>query len=290
LSAPKKIPDKPLTPPHAWQPFTPRGVAAFGLATFTRVFLVQGIVATLVGFTLIWALRAAWVPVISEAIQQLPDAGEIRRGELSFTNQSPQRLAENSHLAVVIDLDGTREAGHVADVEAAFEKKRVVLRGPLGAWWREYGSEYQFSFNRPELTPWWDARRWTVLALLALALAVSVFVSWWALALCYVPLVKFIAFFADRAVTWGGAWRVAAAALLPGACLVVLGMLLYGSGVIPLFQFGLIYALHIVAGLVFVITSPFFLPKIFTAPGAKNPFGPADDITPPSPLKGSDKP
>ena len=281
MTAPKKTLDKPLTPQHAWQPFTPRGVAAFGLATFTRVFLVQGAVAALVGFALIWALRAAWVPVISEAIQRLPETGIIQRGELSFTNQSPQRIAENSHLAVVIDLDGTREAGHVADIEIAFEKKRVVLRGPLGAWWRDYGSAYQFSFNRPELTPWWDARRWTLLALLALALAVSIFVSWWSLALLYVPLVKFIAFFSDRVVTWGGAWRVAAAALLPGACLVALGMLLYGFGVIPLFQFGLLYALHIVAGLVFVITSPFFLPKIFTAPGVKNPFGPADDITPP---------
>ncbi len=282
MSAPKNLPDKPLTPQHAWQPFTPRGVAAFGLATFPRVFLVQGAVAALVGFTLIWALRAAWVPVISEAIQQLPETGSIRRGELNFTNASPQRLAENSHLAVVIDLNGTREAGHVADIEIAFEKKRVVLRGPLGAWSREYGSDYQFSFNRPELTPWWDARRWALLALLALALAGSVFVSWWLLALLYVPLVKFIAFFADRAVTWSGAWRVAAAALLPGACLVALALLLYGSGVIPLFQFGLLYVLHIVAGLVFVITSPFFLPKIFTAPGVKNPFGPADDIAPPA--------
>ncbi len=278
MSAPKKLPDKPLTPAHAWQPFTPRGVAAFGFATFTRVFLVQGTVAALVGFTLIWALRAAWVPVITEAIQQLPETGIIKRGELSLTNQSAQRLAENSHLAVVIDLDGTREAGHVADVEVAFEKKRVVLRGPLGAWWREYGSEYQFSFNRPELTPWWDARRWTFLALLAIALAVSVFASWWSLALLYVPLVKFIAFFADRAVTWGGAWRVAAAALLPGACLVALGLLLYGSGVIPLFQFGLLYALHLVAGLVFVITSPFFLPKISTLPDLKNPFSTPDAL------------
>lgn len=282
MSAPQKTPDKPLTPQHAWQPFTPRGVAAFGLATFTRVFLVQGAVVALVCITLVWALRAAWVPVFTEAIQQLPNTGEIRRGELNFTNQPSQRLAENSHLAVVIDLEGTREAGHVADLEVAFEKKRVVLRGPLGAWSREYGSKYQFSFNRPELTPWWDARRWTFLALLAIAMAVALFASWWALALAYLPLVKFIAFFADRAVTWGGAWRVAAAALLTGACLVALGLLLYGSGVIPLFQFGLLYALHIVAGLVFAITSPFFLPKISALPSVKNPFGPADDITPPA--------
>ena len=281
VSAPKKLPDKPLTPTQAWQPFTPRGVAAFGLASFMRVFLVQGVVTVLVGIALIWALRAAWVPVISEAIQQLPDTGNIQRGELHFPGESPQRLAENSQLAIVVDLEGTRAAGQVADLEIAFEKKRVVLRGPLGACWRDYGSQNVFSFNRPELTPWWDARRGAILLLLALALGVAVFASWWALALVYVPLVKFIAFFADRAVTWGGAWRVAAAALLPGACLVALALLLYGSGVIPLFQFGLLYALHIVAGLVFVITSPFFLPKISARPDVKNPFGLPDEIAPP---------
>ncbi len=281
VSAPKKLPDKPLTPTQAWQPFTPRGVAAFGLATFTRVFFVQAAVAVLVGVALIWALRAAWVPVINEAIQQLPSTGNIQRGELHFPGESPRRLAENSHLAIVVDLEGTRAAGQVADLEIAFEKKRVVLRGPLGAFWRDYGSQNQFSFNRPELTPWWDARRWAILLLLALALAVSVFTSWWALALVYVPLVKFIAFFADRAVTWGGAWRVSAAALLPGACLVALALVLYGVGAIPLFQFGLLYALHVVAGLVFVLTSPSFLPKISTLPDLKNPFGLPDEITPP---------
>jgi hypothetical protein len=278
LSAPKKLPDKPLTPQHAWQPFTPRGVAAFGFATTARVLLVQCVVTALVVIALIWSVRAAWTPVIGEAIQSLPETGHIRRGELIFSGASPQRLAENSQLALIVDLDGTREAGQVADIEIAFEKKRVVLRGPIGAWWRDYGSSYQFSFNRPELTPWWDAHRWAILALLALAVIVSLFVMWWSLALVYVPLVKFIAFFADRAVTWGGAWRLSAAALLPGACLVALAFLLYGFGVIALFQFGLLYALHIVAGLVFVITSPFFLPKISTLPDLKNPFSAPDAL------------
>jgi hypothetical protein len=278
LSAPKKLPDKPLTPQHAWQPFTPRGVAAFGFATTNRVLLVQCVVIAFVVIALIWSVRAAWVPVIGEAIQNLPETGHIRRGELIFSGGSPQRLAENSQLALIVDLDGTREAGQVADIEITFEKTRVVLRGPIGAWWRDYGSSYQFSFNRPELTPWWDAHRWAILALLALATIVSLFIMWWSLALIYVPLVKFIAFFADRAVTWSGAWRLSAAALLPGACLVALALLLYGFGVIPLFQFGLLYALHVVAGLVFVITSPFFLPKISALPDLKNPFNAPDTL------------
>jgi hypothetical protein len=55
-------------------------------------------------------------------------------------------------------------------------------------------------------------------------------------------------------------------------------LLLYGFGVIPLFQFGLLYALHVVAGLVFVITSPFFLPKISALPDLKNPFNAPDTL------------
>jgi hypothetical protein len=272
VAAPPKAPDKPLTPQHAWQPFTPRGVAAFGVATLTRIILAQFFVALLVGATFVWCLRLAWVPVISDAIEKLPDAGVIQKGALNFPGESPQRLAENSRLGIVIDLAATREAGHVADLEITFEKTRVVFRGQLGAWAHAYDPRNTISFNRPELAPWWGAWRWAVLTLLALALMVSLFVMWWSLALIYLPIVKFIAFFSDRAVTWRGAWRLSAAALLPGACLVALALFLYGVNAIALFQFALLYALHLVVGLVFIFTSPFFLPKLPEAAAPKNPF------------------
>jgi hypothetical protein len=284
VTAPQKTPDKPLTPRHAWQPFTPRGVAAFGVATLTRVVLAQCAVAGAVAIALVWFLRLAWVPVVNEAIQRLPDAGFIRRGELNYSGESPQRLAENPHLAVVVDLAGSRAVGHVADVEATFEKRRVIFRGPLGKWEREYDRGYIISFNRPELEPWWGAWCWAVLAVVALAMVLSLFLMWWSLALVYVPLVKFIAFFADRAVTWRGAWRLSAAALLPGACLVALALLLYGFGAIPLFQFGLLYALHLVVGLVFVLAGPFFLPKLSEARTMENPFGRAGEAKPSNPF------
>jgi hypothetical protein len=97
---------------------------------------------------------------------------------------------------------------------------------------------------------------------------------WWSAALIYVPVIKFIAFFTDRAVTWRGAWRQSATALLPGALLVAIGIVLYGFVAVDLFQLGLLYALHLVCGAIFVVTSAFFLTGISRSPRPGNPFGP----------------
>ena len=290
MSAPQKLTDKPLTPRHAWQPFTPRGVAAFADATSLRLFLVQLLAAALVIISLLWSLRIAWIPVITEGIRHLPETGVIRRGELTFEAESPRRLAESARLGLVVDVAGTGEAGHVGEVEATFEKNRVVVRGPLGDWSRPYDSRYLISFNRTDLIPWWDAWRWTILAGITIATLIWLFVSWWALALLYLPLTKTIAFFADRGLTWGGAWRMNLAALIPGACLMAGAFLLYAIGAVDFFQFGLLYLLHVVAGWIFVCTSPFFLPKIVATPSAKNPFGKEGAAEPPSAFGGADKP
>jgi hypothetical protein len=125
------------------------------------------------------------------------------------------------------------------------------------------------------LQPIWGAWRGPILALLGLATIFSLYVLWWSVALLYVPAIKLIAFFTDRAVTWRGAWRQSAAALLPGALLVALGMVLYGFVAVDLFQLALLYALHLVCGAVFAVTSPLFLTRISSAPRLRNPFGPA---------------
>jgi hypothetical protein len=265
--------DKPLTPRHAWQPLTPRGVAAFATSTLTRLVLVQLVFALITAVAVLGFLRLAWFPVIEEAIQRLPDTGAIRQGELAFAGESPKRLAENAHLAIVMDVNQTANAGRTGDIEVTFEKNRVAICGALGCWHQAYDRRYTVSFNRPELAPAWGAWQWPAVALITLATVASLLVMWWSAALVYLPLVKSIAFFKDRAVTWRGAWRLSAAALLPGALIVTAGIILYGFGAVDLFRLGLLYILHIIAGLVFVVTSPSFLPAIAGAKGGKNPFG-----------------
>ena len=272
MSSPRAQPDKPLTPHHAWQPFTPRGVAAFATSTLTRVVLAQLAVALAVAAAVIWFLRVAWFPVVTAAIQELPATGMIRGEGLIFGGESKLVLAQNERLAIAVNVTGDAGMGHSADLQVTFERNRVAFCGALGCWWRPYPRGYLISFNRPELEPGWGAWRAPALALMALTAVASLYVMWWSLALLYMPLVKLIAFFADRVVTWRGAWRQSAAALLPGALLVAGGIVLYGFAAIDLFQLGLLYALHVVCGFIFVVTSPFFLPKMSAGSRQKNPF------------------
>ena len=230
----------------------------------------------------IWFLHIAWFPVITEAIQHLPDTGAIRQGTLSFGAASPQTLAENARLAIVVDVEQARVANPVADIGVTFEKSGVAVCGTLGCRLLPYQKNYWIAFNRAEAAPAWDAWRGPILGIVSIVTVVFLFLSWWSVAFLYTPLVKLIAFFADRVVTWRGAWRLSSAALLPGALLMALAIVLYGFGAIDLLRFALLYLLHALAGLIFVSTSPFFLPKVTSEFSGGNPFtGPAPVATKP---------
>jgi hypothetical protein len=282
VSSPQKNSDKPLTPRHAWQPLTPRGVAAFVPATFTRLFFVQFIVAALFVLALLGFLRVSWLPVLTEAVRQLPETGEIRGGELDFPGSSPARLAENARLAVVVDVAAAGTTGRTADLEVTFQKNRVVVCGPIGCEWRVYPRHYIISFNRAEVEAAWGAWRWALITIVVVATMVTLLAGWWAMGLIYVPLVKVFTLFADRRITWAGAWRLSMAALLPGTLMVAAAILLYAFGTIDLFRLGLLYLLHFVAGLFFVITSPYFLPAVDPERPGRNPFGSASNTARPA--------
>ncbi len=284
MSSPQNKSDKPLTPRHAWQPLTPRGVAAFAHATSMRLLIVQIIVAAIVTLAVLWFLRTAWFPVVLEAVQQLPETGAIRGGQLDLASSPPKRLAENARLAVILDTAATGTAGRAADLEITFEKGRLVICGAAGCWRRAYPRDYIISFNRAQAEAAWGAWRWAVIATVTTSCFLVLLAMWWAVGLLYLPLVKVLALFADRRITWGGAWRLGSAALLPGALILATGIILHGFGTIDLFRFALMYLLHVVAGLAFVVTSPFFLPTVGESPKGKNPFGGKKATRPASPF------
>ena len=65
----------------AWEPFTPRGVAAFASAGLGRLLLVQFIVALLAAAAVVWFMDKGCFPVMGAAVQKLPATGEIRSGQ-----------------------------------------------------------------------------------------------------------------------------------------------------------------------------------------------------------------
>ena len=264
--------DRPLPP--AWQPLTPRGVAAFTLAPLGRIVLVQFIVALLAAASVIWFLATVWFPATRGAIRQLPDIGFIQDQQLSSPRTSTEPLVENRFLAFVVNVDGTSIPNIATDLRVEIHRRNFALCSLLGCLRLDYPRRSTVQFNRPELESWWAAWELTIYSAAGIAVVFGVFASWMLLAVIYCPIARIYAFFKDRQLTLRGSWKLASAALLPGALLMAAGIVLYGLGLIDLVQFLILWALHFILGWVYLFVSPLRLPRASdAAPVRRNPFG-----------------
>jgi hypothetical protein len=74
-------------------------------------------------------------------------------------------------------------------------------------------------------------------------------------------------------------WKLAGAALMPGALLMTAGIGLYGLGAFDLVKFLAVGVAHIIVTWAYLFAAAFYTPKTpLSGPAAKNPFAtPADD-------------
>ncbi len=278
-----------MTPPTtdsaeiAWEPLTPRGVAAFGQARLSRLLLVQLLIALLAGAVTAWFVQRNWAPVISAAIAQMPAEGIIRGGQLDWPGASPVRLGEGHFLALAVDLKHEGQARSPAHVQAEFGERDVKLMSLLGYISVPYPRGYALGFNRSDLAPWWGAWRPALLALVVIGVALGLMCVWALLATAYSVPVSLVALFADRALGWRGSWRLSGAALMPGAIVFTCACILYGLGALDLVQLGIAWALHLVIGWVYLPLAIWNTPRVpGTDAATSNPFTPsAREETPP---------
>ena len=259
---------------RAWQPLTPRGAAAFARAPLWRLLAVQLFFAALSAAAVVWFLDGVWFPVIREAIRQLPPQGEIRSGNLNWHGQSPQLLVESRFLTLTVDLDHSRRLRVPAHIQVEFGRNDVRFISLFGYAGREYpGSNKVIAFNRTELEPWWGAWEPPLLWIAAGAVLAGLIACWAALATMYSLPLWLGGYFANRALSWRGSWKLGGAALMPGALLLSAGILLYGSGVLDLVQFIAIGVAHIVLGWIYASWCVGCLPRHTPGvPARGNPF------------------
>jgi hypothetical protein len=80
-------------------------------------------------------------------------------------------------------------------------------------------------------------------------------------------------FFANRDLNVRQSWKLAGAALMPGALLMIVAILFYGFGVLDLVQLAAAVCAHIVAGWVYLIWGVWMSPKLVRAAAtSENPF------------------
>jgi len=265
----------------AWEPLTPRGVATFARATPGRLWLVQFLVALTVVVSVVWFLHDGWFPTIDEAIEHLPEEGSIRYGKLNWPGESPQILAEGTFVAFSVDLEHGSELRSPAHVQVEFGRDSWFVYSLLGYAEFTYPQGWIIAFNRKELKPWWGAWQPAVLAILGATLVAGLMAMWYTLATVYALPVWLVAFFANRELKMSECCRLAGAALMPGALLMVAAILLYDRGALhapsgprnDLVVLASVAVGHVVIGWIYILISPLFLPRhLHTGSNRKNPF------------------
>ncbi len=255
----------------AWEPLTPRGVAAFAHARLGRLLVVQFVVAVLAAIAVDCFLDLGCFPTITAAIKQLPDQGDIRTSQLKWHGESPALLAEGGFLAFDVDLEHTGQIHSPAQVQIEFGRETVRVFSLLGYREWNYPPGWIVAFNRTDLEPLWDAWRPDILAIATGAIIAGLMLAWAVLATVYFFPVWLICFFADRELNFRQCWRLAGAALLPGALLLAAAIAFYGLGALDLIQMSFAFGAHLVLGWIYLFISPLFLPRV--SPSEKqNPF------------------
>ncbi len=259
----------------AWEPVTPRGVAAFARASYERLLVVQCLLALAVALIVVWVLASGFFPTVSEAIAQLPDTGQIVQGELAVPDASPQLLAEGPFLAFIIDPKHSGTIRSPAQFQFEFGGDSLLVFSLFGAVEIDYPSDQPFYFNRTDLEPKWGAWEPDLLGLAGVAVFFSLIVSWNLLATLYFLFAWLIAFFANRDLSLVQSWRLAGAALMPGGVLMALSLWLYGVGAFDLVKLCFAFGMHLIIGWIYLFVSPLFLHRA-VPPSGENPFSNAE--------------
>lgn len=276
--------DKPATPPPgrepaaapriAWQPLTFGGVAAFAQAPWRRLLLAQALTALLVAASAVWFLGHCYAPVITEEIQKMPEGAGLAGGQLA--GLAGLEVSESKFLSIAITADDDSDLDQSADVQIAMRRDHLeissILSSAIGSLEFDYSGQSALDLSRSRLEPWWGAWRPVVLVAAGVAVVVWLLLLWAALGWIYAPAAKLVAWFCNRQLSWPGAWRLACAALLPGAVLLALGLVCYGLQIADIFGLGYFGTVHLLVGWVYVLGAPVFAPRLFPAEKICNPF------------------
>lgn len=267
------MPDSGEIKPTAWQPLTPRGVAAFAHATWGRLLLVQFIFALLTAVATVWFVRTAWFPTVREAIEQLPEQGQMSLGRLDWHGTSPDLLAEGRFLAFVVDTNHSGTLRSPAQIQIEFGRDDIIVYSIVGYRHWPYPADWNFGFNRGELKPWWGAWEPPIQWLVLGGMLLLCLLSWALLATVYFVPAWLGGFFANRDLNLWQNWKLAGAALMPGALLMIAAIFLYGLGVLDLVKLAAVLVLHLLAGWVYTFSGVWASPKLPSgATSKKNPF------------------
>ncbi len=256
------------------QPFTFAGVARYASAGFGRL-LLAALIFALPGAVVMSRLAAhCWWPVITEAVDGLPESARIHEGVLQMPEKNAGLLAANQFLSVQLTANEKWQENAPVDFAVQFGKYELMFSSLFGDTALPYPGGSVILLNRAAVWPLWGAWKGPLLAVVFVVALVFLILSWFALAIIYSPVVLFIGGLARRKLNFQAAWKLAVAAQWPASLLMTFALALYSTAEIGLLFVIIMFVAHFIPSILNLLIAPFFLPKA-TAPEKEekgNPF------------------
>ncbi len=240
-----------LSPPAraaARLPLTFKGVAAYVQAPARHLILVELVVALIAAASMAWFFALACSPAIQAALTQLPEQGVFHSGQLEWPGNSTMLLGHTPFLEIAIDLDGTGQIGPSADLKWEFKRRELRFVTRFGQYALHYPAARSVPFNCTDLLPLWRTwHLWLIAGIVGFVVAVLL-PGWAVLAAVYAVVARLAVPSFYHQWGWTGYWRLASAALMPGALWMSGTTLLYGLRGLGLTGFLLAFGAHFVIG------------------------------------------
>ena len=258
--------------PAAWLPITFNRVASFANASGDRLLFLQLAMALIVAASLLRFIHSNYVPVIDQAIRNMPENAALQDGVLEGAPHGT--LATEKFLSIVVDLD-EGGLGQVGDVQLELHRRYFAVcpmfRALAGVGKLRYPPGF-IPMGRADLEARWEAWRPMLYAAIVASVTQALMLLWLILATVYAFPLRLLAYFGNRSLTLGQSWKVAGAALMPGAALMEAGLVLYGAQWLDLVGLSLLTALHLLVGWIFLAMSLGRVPRIPVIEAAPNSF------------------
>ncbi len=194
------------------------------------------------------------------------------------------QLAQNRFLGLGVDLKHSGKLGREAHVQVEFDKDDARIYSLPGYEVMAYPPGWKLAFNRPELEPWWGAWEPAIVVIAAVVTVLALLAAWTVLATLYCVPVWVVSFLENRDLNWAQSWRLAGAAMLPGALFLTAGIVGYTLSWMDLIRLGGIFGLHFVIGWIYLLIAPLFCPRISAAKKlSANPFSASNTTASPEP-------
>jgi hypothetical protein len=250
---------EPLKAPG--QPFTFTGVARYASAGIGRL-LLTALIFALPGAAVIARVAAhCWWPVITEAVESLPENARIHDGALQAEEQDARLLAANQFLSLQLTASEKWQESSPVDFAVQLGKYELMVSSLFGDTALSYPGNSVIILNRATVWPIWGAWKVPLLAGLFIGGLVSLIISWFALGVVYAPVVLLIGGIARRQLSFARAWKVAVAAQWSASLLMIFALALYSTGEIGVLFVLIMLVAHFIPPILNLLIAPFFLPK-----------------------------